>query len=211
MRDSLISQRCRRECDNMSSKKNKKKQSKQDSELKVKKDKNKNKKKKKQENEEISDFHKPLKAHPDEQKYLVVDRNAYLEGKPFEFPPHKYGINFMENTENTRKREKYWALQRAKYGFDERETWNLDVMFVEWMYSRIRMFKEIAPLPVASPDYETNGNKLTQGEAMDFILDACEFFLLHHDEIATDDGDEAYTRMSDAIKLWSELFGAMWW
>lgn len=209
----------------MSPKKNRKKYPEKDAELSMKKNQKKNKdnanskkgddkskkKKKKQKNNKVSDFYKPLKPHPDEQQYLVVSRNAYLEGKPFELPPHKYGINFMDDTDSTREREKNWALQRAKYGFDERETWNLDIMFVEWLYSHIRMFKEIAPLPVEFPSYEMNGNKLTQSEAMEFILDACEFFILHHDEIATDDADQAYDRMSDAIKLWGELFGAMWW
>ena len=45
-----------------------------------------------------------------------------------------YGTNFTEPGD---KREARWAKEREECGFDDRETWNLDISFVEWIYTRV--------------------------------------------------------------------------
>ena len=46
-------------------------------------------------------------------------------------PINEYGTNFMSNDD---PREKGWSKERKEYGFDNRETWNLDRIFIEWIY-----------------------------------------------------------------------------
>ncbi len=36
-----------------------------------------------------------------------------------------------------------WAQQREIYGFDVRETWNMDVSFYCWLYERLMMYLEV--------------------------------------------------------------------
>ena len=35
-----------------------------------------------------------------------------------------------------------FAFFRKEYGFDGRETWNLDKIFIEWIYTRVKYYKE---------------------------------------------------------------------
>ena len=35
------------------------------------------------------------------------------------------------------KRQKIWRKQRKKYGFDNREIWNMDLAFYLWLYERL--------------------------------------------------------------------------
>ena len=36
------------------------------------------------------------------------------------------------------KRQEQWKKEREEYGFDERETWNLDYMFDLWFYEHLK-------------------------------------------------------------------------
>ena len=41
------------------------------------------------------------------------------------------------------KRQGKWKKERKKYGFDERQTWNLNTTMIELLYERVMMLKEI--------------------------------------------------------------------
>ena len=43
-------------------------------------------------------------------------------------------------------RNQKWEKEREQYGFDERETWNLDFTFFCWLYERLRKYKEVSPV-----------------------------------------------------------------
>ena len=40
----------------------------------------------------------------------------------------EYGTNFISDDDS---RKENWAIEREEYGFDGRETWNLDKIFIE--------------------------------------------------------------------------------
>lgn len=130
-------------------------------------------------------------------------RNKYLE----DIGIKEYGTNFCNNKDD--KRQKRWAKQRKKYGFDDRETWALDQMFIEWLYSRCMMYKEISPVDMEYSKIKYDGLEFTQEEAINIILSCAKDFLLYH-EIPTKE-DMIYKNMKYAAHLWAELFPTMWW
>ena len=52
--------------------------------------------------------------------------------------PNPYG-NCLDPTYD--KRQGRWKKERKKYGFDERQTWNLSTTMIELLYERVMMFK----------------------------------------------------------------------
>ena len=67
------------------------------------------------------------------------------------------------------KREKEWRKQRRKYGFDERETWNLNWRFYAWLYERLKMYKKVANILL--PDYNlTEDNEVEGDETLEFLV-----------------------------------------
>ena len=106
-------------------------------------------------------------------------RNFYLEKLGIDV--QEYGTNFCDNSD---KRWKKWMKQKKKYGFDERETWCIDHVFVEWIYSHFKMYKDIAPIDLKFhniyyfPDGPDGGSVLiSQGKAIKIILKACKKYL----------------------------------
>lgn len=134
-------------------------------------------------------------------------KNKYLDD--LGIPQNQYGTNFCD--ERTDKRAKRWEEQKKIYGFDDRETWNLNTIFVEWLYSRLMMYKEEASKIVDLTFYKFTWKEkeVTQIEAIDILIEECKFYLLNCDE--TDKEKEAVERIQEAIKLWADIFPCMWW
>ncbi len=116
--------------------------------------------------------------------------------------PEKYGTNFMPDTD---KREKDWAEEREEYGFDNRETWNLDRTFIEWIYTRVMMYKEYSPVNTSYHEIQYKETSITQGQAIDKILDLAKQILLN------DDGKVFYDNSREICDLWKEVLPFMWW
>lgn len=120
-------------------------------------------------------------------------------------PVTRYGGNYTDNTDS---RWGFWENQRKQYGFDERETWSLDWALTEWIYTRFKMYKEFAgdivDLNWHKFDYE--GKQITQGEAINTIIKACEK-VLKSDGVWDDDG----TLPKNIYVLLGEIMPAMWW
>jgi hypothetical protein len=68
-------------------------------------------------------------------------------------PNFEYGIRDLGLTKKQRhpwndynfkgdKRLKEWHKQHSKYGFDEREMWNLDITFALYIYPRLKFFRD---------------------------------------------------------------------
>ena len=100
--------------------------------------------------------------------YLVKQRNKYLEDLGLE--PYQYGVNWT--LDDKRKDLRRWDRQRRKYGFDERETREMDVAYAEWLYSRLMMYRKRASKAVDLTYYsiEFDGKEYTQIEAIDKVL-----------------------------------------
>ena len=99
------------------------------------------------------------------------------------------------------------------YDFDERDTFNLDCTIVAWLYERLRFFQEHASKVVVMDDptwrtFEVDGEKLTQLQCVDRMVEDCKIILLG-DEF--DDHEKMDTAMRDLFKVFSEVYWAMWW
>lgn len=133
-----------------------------------------------------------------------MQRNKYLDD--LGIPIEKYGVNFIDGND---RRQKYWKKEKKKYGFDERECWNLDQTFIEWLYSHLMMYLEGATgiIDLNYHKFEFNGKIYTQKEAIEFILERLRNSLID----VYDDNNEAYLGVYDAVRMWAEIFRACWW
>ena len=129
-------------------------------------------------------------------------RCKYLDD--LNIPITEYGTNFINEYEDSRRRK--WRRQRTKYGFDERETWNLDTQFIEWIYTRFKMYKEIAGnyIDLDIHEFHYIDKEITQKEAIDIILASCEDYFkakFHNRKMLS----------PEIGRLLIEVMPAMWW
>lgn len=116
---------------------------------------------------------------PNDEGY---QRNELLEDIGLKLT--QYGTNFM-NPDDPRAEQ--WAEERKKYGFDSREIWNMDEIYVEWIYSHFKMYKDIAEVDNHAVDlmyYEEPDEVpriVSKAEAIDIILDECKKCLTNGD------------------------------
>lgn len=128
-------------------------------------------------------------------------KNKYLDD--LGIPIIEYGTNFCNRSD---KRWKKWRREREEYGFDERECWNLDTTFVEWLYSHFMKYAEDSR-KVVNLEYlkfEYQGNLITQAEAINTVCEACKEYL-------TSDFLDRTFLSKDIMMLITDLMPAMWW
>lgn len=120
-----------------------------------------------------------------------------------------YFTNFCDNSDERYPR---WLKQQEEYGFDDRETWNLDRMFIEWVYTRFMMYKEIGGKAVDLSFHKFNfvndkgeEKEVTQEEGIDIILEACKKVLLEDDFL------EGNRLPDNIMNLFRDILPAMWW
>lgn len=125
-------------------------------------------------------------------------RCKYLD--ELNIPTTEYGTNFCDNTD---KRWGKWMEEREIYGFDSRETWNIDQLLIEWIYTHFKMFKERANIELDYHKVKFNDEEITQEQAIDIILAECERFILSNDI------DSVFDKK--VWKLIGKILPAMWW
>ena len=143
-------------------------------------------------------------------------RNIFLENLAIKVD--SYGTNFVTADDNRRID---WQNQELRQGFDDRETWNLSTLFIEWLYSRLTRYMEVTLVDVEATKYtfkilDTNDQiqevTMTMKEAAAIILDACTDYLTLHDaDIEADQYRAMIKKMTYALRIWAELFPAFWW
>lgn len=114
-----------------------------------------------------------------------------------------YGTNFVADDDS---RAKEWEKERKEYGFDNRETWNLNITFIEWIYTRIMLYKEQSCVDTSYYRIPYKDKLITQEEAMDQVLSLSKEIL-----IDTDDDELYYKNAREICDLWKELLPYMWW
>ena len=136
-------------------------------------------------------------------------RNKYLED--LGLAPWEYGTNFLDSSDS---RSKKWKEERDKYGFDQRETWCLDEMFYEWLYSRLCMYEETASKTINlsfhkfkyTPTGATEPITVTQIEAIHIVKDEAKRMILQ------DDWDDHYRPFDENIMiLFNNILPSLWW
>lgn len=137
-----------------------------------------------------------------------MQRNKYLDN--LGIPIKKYGTNWLGDDDP--REDTCWKQQREEYGFDDRETWNLDCLFVEWLYSHLMMYKEVCCVDLTFHKFMFMDKEYTQEEAIDFILDICKEYIITLDEVSyTDKETELMEKVRNAIRMFAEIHPAMWW
>lgn len=118
--------------------------------------------------------------------------------------PEEYGTNFIADNDF---RSGQWAQEREQYGFDSRETWNLDRTFIEWIYSRVMMYKEVTKIDMNFYRVPYHDGEITVGAAVDEILRLAR-------EILTGEENDEQIMLDNSREicdLWKEVLPHMWW
>lgn len=118
---------------------------------------------------------------------------------------NEYGTNFCDDTD---PRMKYWLQQQEEYGFDERETWNMDYQFLQWIYTRMKMYCEECCVDTSFHKFIYKDKEMTQQECIDRIFELAE-------ENFKDNkfpmSDQYYDNMTEICEIWAIIWSAMWW
>ena len=107
----------------------------------------------------------------------------------------------------TPERDSKWREQRRIYGFDSRETWNLDYTFFCWLYERLAMFKEVNCIDLNFHEFNINGKTLTQGECIDKMLENCKTIIIDKDI----ENEDLFKLKTEVLDIWKECIFYMWW
>ena len=134
---------------------------------------------------------------------------------------NNYGHAYLDELENdahpfsytckpTDSRMEKWTNQRAIYGFDDSETWDLNSTFYAWLYERLRMYIDVGGEVVDLGFHKFNwkGNEYTQREIVEMILDHIHFYF-SEEYNDFDEDDVAY--INEIGELWALVLPAMWW
>lgn len=99
-----------------------------------------------------------------------------------------------------------WKNQRKIYGFDTRETYSLDLTYAIWLYSRVKMYKEVADkiVDLSCHKFMIDDKEYTQIEIIDQILENTEIYL-------TSSADDNMKKLIKAAELFAKILPAMWW
>ena len=120
---------------------------------------------------------------------IVNDKNIYCD----------YGVN-------DKARLRRFAAQREQYGFDEREVWNLDISFCQWLYEHIMFFREHGYTDTDKETVVYRGRKYSLTELTDKLLGLIEKNM--QDGFITDKWDDRYDEICD---IWKVIGKNIWY
>lgn len=108
-------------------------------------------------------------------------------------------------------REKRWKKERKKYGFDTRDTWNLDYTFLLWLYEHLKLF-----LKCTDGFVDLTYHQIKIDDCMknlrEWILECIamlEEVLPVYDKSPKD--EEIYKKTDRVMQIWSKIYPHMWW
>lgn len=117
---------------------------------------------------------------------------------------------FDDNQYPDDKRLKKWEKEREIYGFDDRETWDLQHTFYLWLYERLMKYVESAS-PIVNLEYhkfEFKGKEYTQIEMIDMMLERLRFVF---SSSYVDFEPESIEKAREIGEIWAIVLPAMWW
>lgn len=125
--------------------------------------------------------------------------NKYIEDLGIKFEDTPWGWD------NNGERQVKWQEQRDTYGFDERETWGLDFTFGIWLYTRVKMFKEVSSkiIKLDFNKFIIDDKEYTQLEIIDQILENTKIYLTS--------SDDNIDKLIKSAELFAKVLPAMWW
>ena len=110
----------------------------------------------------------------------------------------------------TEKRLTEFKVERAIYGFDSSDTWNLDMTMTAMLYERLMMLRERSIVDYSARKETINNETKTVEEWLDKMIELCEQSLI---PMTDDEWDEK--KISQNIlqlwEIWSKVVLSMWW
>lgn len=132
----------------------------------------------------------------------IFQKNKYLEDLGLK--KEDYGLNWLSKDDD---RLKDFNDEKEMYGFCSAETWNMDRIFCEWLYSHCKMYLEKVEgiVDMEFNCIEIDGEEVTQLECIKRIIK------LTGEALIDSDGEVATMQLREAILIWAEVFPLMWW
>lgn len=122
---------------------------------------------------------------------------------------------------DSERREKEFKEQRDIYGFDERETWNLNETFLEFLYERVKMYVDIGGemVNLNFHKFKFRGKEYTQLELLNIMLDDLKYLITTDEDEYFGVNTKKYKqilreipyRRNRVMDIWKLVFPAMWW
>lgn len=114
-----------------------------------------------------------------------------------------YGVNWLSKDDD---RLKNFNNEKKMYGFCSAETWNMDRIFCEWLYSHCKMYLEKVEgiIDMEFNCIEIDGEEVTQLQCIHRILK------LTGEALTESDREAATMQLREAILIWAEVFPLMW-
>ena len=106
------------------------------------------------------------------------------------------------------KREPKWEEERAVYGFDSRDTWNMDSAFICWLYERLMMYNEINIVDTSYHKFEYENQTITFQDCIDRMISGCKIYL---SDTNWDCNSESRKLVNDVLNLFALCFWCLWW
>lgn len=106
------------------------------------------------------------------------------------------------------ERQSNWKSERTMYGFDSRETWNLDFCFLAWFYERLLLFSECNNIDMQSDfeKHEIDEDSKTFQECVCTMIADCKYLMERGD--FTNKLDDTWERL---LKYFSTTIRSLWW
>ena len=103
-------------------------------------------------------------------------------------------------------RNQKWKKEAEEYGFDERETWNLNFTFLCWLYERLKKYKEVSPADLSCKIVKVNDEEKTLEEWLDIMINNAESLIL------VDIYSEEKIDLAElTIEIFKQTIFYLWW
>lgn len=106
------------------------------------------------------------------------------------------------------QRQPEWIKTREIFGFDERDTWNLNYTFALLIYPRLKMYNDCNCINTSFHKFEFEGQEYTQQQCMNKILEGFEIYLIKDELKLT---EEDYKKIQDSLTLLGIIWWSLWW
>ena len=103
-------------------------------------------------------------------------------------------------------RMKNWKKEREEWGFDSRETWNLDYSFYLWLYERLKVYNKYNIIDTTFHTFKYKDTILTLQECIDCMLANLEIYLTDQYQ-----DSQEYDILEEIIGLFSLTIFYLWW
>lgn len=158
-----------------------------------------------------------IKNVTDEKSRLMSNKKGDIQDvseKNYETNYYLEKLNLKERDYTKQKHSKRWLKEKKRYGFDPRETKNMERYFYKWLYERVKLYKKLAfkKSNIENTSIIINDVELTQSEWIDILIDNLEYLLSQNiNELSDSEMQRYFDRSNKSIDIWKRLMFYMWW